>query len=116
RLGGGGPPGRYPVDALNDQPAEVRVAKRVILFGAEVTMAQNGVEHAALAEVSGPGDGPGNALILDRRQRLDVGHHLHLIVQLIGEIEILQALRDRAARIGDLDGVGSLAWLAVREP
>ena len=95
-LGGCQAASGHPVDSLDDQAAQVWVTQRVVFVGPEITMAEHGMKHSSFAECARPGDRPGGSLMVDGRQGLDVRHHLHLIVQLIREVEIFQAFGDRA--------------------
>ena len=77
-----------PGHALDDQTAQVRVADRIVLVGTEVAVAEHEVEDPAGAKGTGPGDRPGGAVVLDRRQRLHSGLHLNVIVELVFEREV----------------------------
>ncbi len=66
-----------------------------------------------LPKVPGPGHRPGRPLVLDRGERLDVRHHLELVVELVLDREVLDAARDRARRVDDLDRVLPLLGLTV---
>src|SRR5207249_2593147 len=94
-------------------PPEAPAARAWPGAGAEVAMAEDRVKHAALAEGPRPGHRPGHALVLDGRQRLHVGLHLHVVVKLVRQGEVLQALGNGTGAVDDLDGVGPLVVLAV---